>query len=155
MDTDRVLGLDIGADAYITKPFNALEVMAYVRALLRRYYKLGAVPIPDAEPDVITVGELEFDVKNFLLKKNGSILPLTATELKIIAKLMRNPNRVFTKTQLYECINGYLYESDNNTMMVHISNIRSKIEDDPSEPKYIKTIRGVGYKLEKNDGENQ
>ena len=148
MDADKVLGLDIGADAYLTKPFNALEVVAYVKAALRRYYELGAEQAPHAAPQVLTVGALTLDTEQFILRKNGQIVPLTSTELKILTRLMRCPGRVFTKAQLYECVGGAFYESDDNTMMVHISNLRAKIEDDPARPQYIKTVRGLGYKIE-------
>lgn len=148
METDKVLGLNIGADAYITKPFNALEVVAYVKSALRRYYQLGADSAPAAAPRVITVGELELDTDKFVLRKNGLIVPLTSTELKILAEMMRCPGRVFTRAQLYECVGGTFYESDDNTMMVHISNLRAKIEHDPASPHYIKTVRGLGYKIE-------
>ena len=86
----------------------------------------------------------------FILRKRGRIVPLTPAEMKIVVKLMSAPGRVYTKAQLYTCIGGEFYESDDNTMMVHISNIRSKIEDDPSNPRYIKTVRGLGYKIEAN-----
>ena len=141
-DADKIMGLDIGADAYISKPFNPLEVIAYIKALLRRCVK------NTEEKEVLTLGELDLDMEKFILRKNGLVLPLTLTELKIVAKMMKTPERVFTKAQLYECINGELYESDDNTMMVHISNIRSKIEEDPANPQYIKTVRGLGYKIE-------
>lgn len=146
MDVDEVLGLNLGADAYIKKPFNPLVVVAQVKAVLRRTYELDS-PQTDESP-LLVVGELEFDPEKFLLRKRGKILPLTPAELKIMAKLMKTPERVYTKAQLYECINGDLYETDDNTMMVHISNIRSKIEDNPEKPNYIKTVRGLGYKIE-------
>lgn len=148
MDTDKVLGLNIGADAYITKPFNALEVVAYVKSALRRYYQLGADSVPAAASRVLSVGELELDTDKFVLRKNGLTVPLTSTELKIIAEMMRCPGRVFTRAQLYECVGGTFYESDDSTMMVHISNLRAKIEHDPANPRYIKTVRGLGYKIE-------
>ena len=151
LDTDKILGLNLGADAYMTKPFNPLEVVAYVKASLRRYYDLGGdvqTPLPDSQEDVLTVGELTFHLYRFVLKKRGKVIPLTPSELKIIMKLMQSPGRVYTKAQLYTCIGGELYESDDNTMMVHISNLRAKIEDDPSNPRYIKTVRGLGYKIE-------
>ena len=148
LDTDKVLGLNIGADAYLTKPFNALEVVAYVKATLRRYYQLGAEPAAPAAPHTIRIGALELDTASFILRKNGKTVPLTSTELKILAQLMQSPGRVFTKAQLYECVGGAYYESDDNTMMVHISNLRAKIEDDPANPQYIKTVRGLGYKIE-------
>lgn len=153
LDTDRILGLNLGADAYLTKPFNPLEVIAYVKSALRRYYELGSNDPIDKntmEEPSLTVGELQLDLLKFILRKRGRIVPLTPAELKIVVKLMRSPGHVYTKAQLYACIGGELYESDDNTMMVHISNIRSKIEDDPSNPKYIKTVRGLGYKIEAN-----
>lgn len=153
MDTDRILGLNLGADAYLTKPFNPLEVVAYVKSALRRYYELGCDDSAHKNTSgetSLTVGELQMDLLKFILRKRGRVVPLTPTELKIVVKLMQSPGRVYTKAQLYACIGGELYESDDSTMMVHISNIRSKIEDDPSNPRYIKTIRGLGYKIEAN-----
>ena len=151
LDSDRILGLNLGADAYLTKPFNPLEVVAYVKSALRRYYQLGGneSAVKSApEEQTLNVGELELDLLKFILRKRGRIVPLTPTEMKIVIKLMHHPGHVYTKAQLYSCIGGELYESDDNTMMVHISNIRSKIEDDPSNPRYIKTVRGLGYKIE-------
>lgn len=149
--TDRILGLNIGADAYVTKPFNPFEVIAYIKALLRRFYELGANKENVKASKLLTEGELSLDPENFILKKNGQTILLTASEFKILSKLMHTPGRVYTKAQLYECINGDYIDSDDNVVMVHISNIRSKIEDDPSNPAYIKTIRGLGYKFEKKD----
>lgn len=142
MDVDKILGLNLGADIYITKPFNPLEVLANINALLRRcsYEKESGT--------ILHYGELSLNLDEYTLRKNGEIVVLTSTELKILAKLMKNPNRIFTKEQLYECINGETFENDDNTMMVHISNLRAKIEDNPSTPNYIKTIRGLGYKFE-------
>ena len=153
LDTDRILGLNLGADAYLTKPFNPLEVVAFVKSALRRYYELGgnaAAEKSAVEKTTLTVGELELDLLKFILRRRGQIVPLTPAELKIVLKLMQSPGRVYTKAQLYACIGGELYESDDNTMMVHISNIRAKIEDDPSNPRYIKTVRGLGYKIEEH-----
>lgn len=153
LDTDRILGLNLGADAYLTKPFNPLEVVAYVKSALRRYYELGgnaAAEKSAVKKTTLTVGELELDLLKFILRRRGQIVPLTPAELKIVLKLMQSPGRVYTKAQLYACIGGELYESDDNTMMVHISNIRAKIEDDPSNPRYIKTVRGLGYKIEEH-----
>lgn len=148
MDTDRILGLNLGADAYIAKPFNPLEVLAYVRAIYRRHYHLGEHGEEQQESKVLQVGELTLDTENFQLMKRGEPVLLTSTELKILTKMMRNPGRIFTKAQLYECVNGEYFESDSNTMMVHISNIRAKVEDNPGAPQYIKTVRGLGYKIE-------
>ena len=98
--------------------------------------------------NIIKVGDLSLDLNKYILKKNNKVIPLTSTELKILALMLKAPGKVFTKTQIYEVINGDYYECDDNTMMVHISNIRSKIEDNPSKPVYIKTVRGLGYKIE-------
>lgn len=148
LDSDKVLGLDIGADAYITKPFNPLEVVAYVKALIRRGYEFSLDS--GSNPDIV-IGDLVLQMDKYLLKKRDEIVPLTSTELKIIAKMMQNSGKVFTKSQLYECISGDYFESDDNTMMVHISNIRSKIEDNPANPSYIITVRGLGYKFENKE----
>ena len=148
MDSDKILGLDIGADAYITKPFNPLEVVAYVKALLRRYNEFEE---SNKESDVIKVGELSLDLNKYILKKNNKVIPLTSTELKILTMLMKYPGKIFAKAQIYEVINGDYYECDDNTMMVHISNIRSKIENNPSKPVYVKTVRGLGYKIENKE----
>lgn len=142
MDSDKILGLDIGADVYITKPFNPLEVVAYVKSILRR------VKREEKEDNIIIVGDLKLDINKYILKKKGEVVALTSTELKLLTYMMRNVDKVFTKSSLYEIINGNYCECDENTIMVHISNIRSKIEDNPSKPSYIKTVRGLGYKFE-------
>ena len=115
LDTDRILGLNLGADAYLTKPFNPLEVVAYVKSALRRYYELGgnaAAEKSAVEKTTLTVGELELDLLKFILRRRGQIVPLTPAELKIVLKLMQSPGRVYTKAQLYACIGGELYESE-------------------------------------------
>lgn len=146
LDQDRILGLNIGADAYLTKPFNPLGVVAYVKSAVRRWESTKTLAAE--ETGKVVVGELELDQERFTLRKNGVPVQLTSSELKIISKMMKAPEHVFTKAQLYECINGEFYDSDDNTMMVHISNLRAKVEDDPSHPRYIKTVRGLGYKIE-------
>lgn len=147
-DSDKILGLDIGADDYITKPFNPLEVVARVQSNLRRKYKLDNGST-EANSEMLTVGELTLDTKKFILKKNDKEIPLTPTEFKILATLMEKPGRVFTKAQIYERINGEYFENDDNTMMVHISKLREKLGDDSKNPKYLKTVRGLGYKIDK------
>ncbi len=142
MDVDKVLGFDIGADAYITKPFNPLEVIANINAILRRTNL-------NNQAKEIVIDNLVLNLEEYTLKKNNNLINLTTTEFKILSILMKNPNKIFTKSELYEYLNGSYYEFDDNVMMVHISNIRNKIEDNPKEPKYIKTLRGVGYKFEK------
>ena len=145
-DSDKILGLNLGADDYIAKPFNPLEIVARVNSGIRRFYKLNP-SLNDS--DILKVGDLELDTESIVLKKNGKEISLTATEFKILQMLMKNPGKVFTKVQIYEKINGEYFESDDNTMMVHMSKLRDKIEDDSKNPKYIKTIRGLGYKMEK------
>lgn len=140
-DNDKILGLNLGADDYIAKPFNPVEIVARVKAQLRRAARNSS--------DVITVRELSLDTAAFQLTKSGIPIPLTPMEYKILALLMRSSGRIFTKIQLYEGAIGNYFEGDDNTMMVHISKLREKIEDDPRNPRYIITVRGLGYKLEK------
>jgi len=148
MDSDKILGLTLGADDYLTKPFNPLEVVARIKSQLRRYYEFNSTPTEDAV-NVIVVGELELDSSNLCINKNGKPINLTPTEFKILSLMMKTPGKIFTKMQIFENINGDYYESDDNTLMVHISKIREKIEDDPKNPLYLKTVRGLGYKIEK------
>jgi len=147
MDSDKIYGLNLGADAYLTKPFNPQEVVAYINATLRRYYKLGANDSIDRSA-ILRVGELELDTQDCILKKKGRYIPLTSAEYKLLVLMMRNPGKIYTKRQLYECLTGDKYLNDDNTVMVHISNMRGKIEDNPSKPQYIRTLRGIGYKVE-------
>ena len=139
-DNDKILGLNLGADDYIAKPFNPMEVVARLKAQLRR---AGGGP-----RTLLTVGDLTLDTAAMQLTQNGCPVPLTPTEYKILAQLMAAPGRIFTKVQLYEGIAGEYFESNDNTMMVHISKLREKIGDDPKNPRYIITIRGLGYKIE-------
>ncbi len=147
LDSDKILGLNLGADDYMVKPFNPLELIARINANLRRFYNLGSQQKND--DGKIVIGDLVLDTRMLTLEKNGEPIALTAMEYKILHMLMQSPGRVFTKMQIYEEINGEYYSNDDNTMMVHISNIRDKIEEDPKNPKYVKTVRGLGYKVEK------
>lgn len=148
-DSDKILGLDLGADDYMTKPFNPLEIVARVKSNLRRFYHLNENN-GSFRDGILKVGELELDTRTLVFTKSGKEIPLTPTEYKIVAMLMENPGRVYTKVQIYENINGEYFENDDNTMMVHISKLREKIEDDSKKPLYLKTVRGLGYKIEKN-----
>ncbi len=140
-DNDKILGLNLGADDYIAKPFNPVEIAARVKAQLRRTARRSG--------NVLTVRDLALDTASFQLTKRGEPILLTPMEYKILAMLMRSPGRIFTKIQLYEGAIGTYFEGDDNTMMVHISKLRDKLEDDPRHPQYIITVRGLGYKLEK------
>ncbi|WP_261854267.1 response regulator transcription factor [Clostridium folliculivorans] len=143
-ELDKILGLELGADDYITKPFSLNELNARINASLRRigYFK-NSLP----KESKIQRGELTLDLDNYQLIKNGTPIDLTAKEFEIIKLLLENPKRVFTKTQLFSSIWQDDFMKDENTVMVHIRRVREKIEDNPSEPKYIKTIWGIGYKL--------
>lgn len=140
-DNNKILGLNLGADDYIAKPFNPVEIVARVKAQLRRAERTSG--------SILTVRELTLDTASFQLTKNGQPILLTPMEYKILAMLMRSPGRIFTKIQLYEGAIGTYFEGDDNTMMVHISKLREKIEDDPKNPRHIITVRGLGYKIEK------
>ena len=147
-DADKILGLNMGADDYMTKPFNPLEVVARVKSNLRRYYKLNeAITAPMGT--VLMVKDLKLDMGTCTLERNGQMIPLTSTEYKILQLLMKHPGRIFTKIQIYESAIGEYFGNDENTIMVHISRLRDKIEDDVKNPEYIKTVRGLGYKIEK------
>lgn len=148
-DSDKILGLDLGADDYLSKPFNPLEVVARVNSNLRRFYHLNDAAAVVEDSKVLQVGELALHTGSLQLFKNGEEISVTPTEYKILAMLMEHPGHVFTKVQIYENIKGEYFDSDDNTMMVHISKLREKIEEDSKNPRYLKTVRGLGYKMEK------
>ncbi|QOR34927.1 response regulator transcription factor [Clostridium sp. 'deep sea'] len=149
LDEDKVLGLNLGADDYITKPFNPLEVVARVNAVLRRFYNLGTRS--DSNKSSIThYGDLVINSDSFTVTRSEKDIILTPIEFRILQLLIKNAGRVYTKSQIYEHVIGEYFETDNNTLMAHISNLRNKLGDSSKNPKYIKTIRGLGYKVEKN-----
>lgn len=148
-DTDSILGLNLGADDYITKPFNPLVIVARVSAQLRRYYNLGGSTASSASCDVLRLGDLELDTATLTLKKQGEEVMLTPNEFKLLSFMMKSPGRVYTKAQLCEAVNGEFFDNYENAIMVHISHLRDKIEDDSKNPRYIKNVRGLGYKIEK------
>lgn len=144
-DVDKVLGLGLGADDYIEKPFSIAELVARVGAQLRRNNEyISQKGKPSA---CISYGNLSIDKEKCCVYKNGEPIELGAKEYKLLLYFMEHPERVFTKRQLYQAVWEEDYYSDDNTIMVHISRIRNRIEDDPQIPKYLKTIRGIGYKL--------
>lgn len=142
-DAERILGLNVGADDYICKPFNPLEVVARVKSNLRRFYSLGS---GEGRTEKLTIGNLELDTEKCLLLKAGKAMDLTSVEYKIMELLMKHPGKVFTKQQIYEYAWGEDYFVADNNIMVAISKLRTKLDEDPS--RYIKTLRGLGYRLE-------
>ncbi len=144
-DMDKVLGLGLGADDYLSKPFSVSELIARVGAQLRRSNEY----LTPREKSVTTVtyGNLSMDREKCCAFKDGKPIELGAKEYKLLLYFVENPERVFTKRQLYHAVWEEDFYYDDNTIMVHISRIRSRIEDDPQKPKYLKTIRGIGYKL--------
>ena len=149
-DTDKILGLSMGADDYVTKPYNPQELAARVRSQLLRYTLLGDVHAEKREGEIVN-GRLSYDPERRELKADGELVKLTATELKIVDLLMRNPGRVFPAEEIYQRV----WQSDSyaceNTVMVHIRRIREKIELNPKEPDYIKVVWGIGYKMEQHN----
>ncbi|MFA6982979.1 MAG: response regulator transcription factor [Sedimentibacter sp.] len=149
-DMDKVLGLELGADDYIAKPFSMSELIARVRAQLRRN---NDYMITKAEKkELIRYGDLTIDKECCCAYINDEQIELNAKEYKLLLYLMESPERVFTKKQLYNAVWDDDYYYDDNTIMVHISHLRNKIEIDSQNPEYIKTIRGIGYKLHKTGG---
>jgi DNA-binding response OmpR family regulator len=145
-ELDRVLGLEIGADDYVTKPFSIVELIARVKALLRRV-ELLARPQETSEEPVITVGELEMDLKRRNVLLRGRPVDLTAKEFDLLLYFARNQGRVFTRAQLLDAIWGYSHDGYEHTVNSHINRLRAKIEDNPARPDYILTVWGVGYKF--------
>ncbi|GAB6415862.1 response regulator transcription factor [Bacillus luti] len=144
-DVDKAVGLGLGADDYICKPFSMIELAARVKAGIRRFTKYSAT---ETIEKMIQIGDLTIDPINFTVEKNGKSLKLTLKEFEILKLFVKNQNRVFTKAQIYTLVWNEEYYGDDNVINVHMRRLREKIENDPSNPEYIKTLWGIGYKLE-------
>jgi DNA-binding response OmpR family regulator len=142
-ETDRIVGLELGADDYVTKPFSPREVVARVRAVLRRTGRDAVLP----EDEVLQVDALRLDGAKRTLSVGDKQVELTPSEFDILRVMMASPGRVFTRTQLLEASQGEVYEGYERTIDTHIKNLRRKIEDAPHRPEYILTVHGVGYKM--------
>lgn len=145
-DTDKILGLQVGADDYVTKPFNPLELIARVKSQLRRYVKLGHF---EGRNRTIDLNGLTIDQEAKEVAVNGDAVKLTPIEYKIVELLMLNAGRVFSISEIYECVWQEPCYNAENTVAVHIRKIREKIEIDPKNPRYLKVVWGIGYKMEK------
>lgn len=148
-DSDKTLGLGFGADDYITKPFSITEVLARIKANIRRntqYAATASAAAADSDP-ILSKGKLVMNLNNYSVHKDGTAIDLTAKEFEILKILLANPSKVYTKAQLYSLVWNDAYLGDENAVNVHISRLRSKIEENPRDPHYIMTVWGIGYKL--------
>ncbi len=149
-ETDKVAGLELGADDYMTKPFSMREFIARIKAMLRRaeMLKSEAAVTGESAPSVVKSGDLEIDLTKHRVSRAGAVIDLSPKEFDLLAFLARNRERVFSREQLLEKVWGYDYAGDTRTVDVHIRWLRQKIERDPAHPRRLITVRGVGYKLE-------
>lgn len=145
-DSDKVLGLNIGADDYITKPFNPVEVLARVKSQLRRYTSLGGMP---KKADRLVIGGIELEDESKTVTADGEPVSLTPMEYNILRLLMASPGRVFSSAQIYRQVWNENACGSENAVAVHIRHLREKIEINPSEPRYLKVVWGLGYKMER------
>ena len=148
-DTDKVLGLTLGADDYITKPFSPLEVKARVHSQLRRYLRLGGIKAPE----ILEIGGIALDDRSKAVTLDGEPVSLTPTEYDILRLLMQNPGKVFSPKEIYASVRDGCYAGESgigseNTVAVHIRHLREKLELDPAEPRWLKVVWGHGYKME-------
>jgi len=145
-EQDRITGLDLGADDYVTKPFSLGELLARVRAVLRRVEGEGG-------PEELSFGELAIDFRRHEVLLQGRVVSLTPTEFRLLAALTREPGRAFTRLHLIHEVLGYDFEGFERTIDTHIKNLRKKLESDPRNPRHIKTVFGVGYRFEPGEGD--
>jgi two-component system OmpR family response regulator len=149
-ETDKVVGLELGADDYMTKPFSMREFLARIRAMLRRaeMMKMVESSAKETTPSIIKVGGLEIDFARHKVSQSGTTIDLSPKEFDLLAFLLKNREQVFSRDQLLERIWGYDYTGDTRTVDVHMRWLRQKIETDPTDPRHLLTVRGVGYKFE-------
>ena len=141
-EVDKVVGLELGADDYVTKPYSPRELVARIRAVLRRGIE------PDLSPATLEAGPVRMDVERHVVSVNGDVVALPLKEFELLELLLRNSGRVLTRGQLIDRVWGTDYVGDTKTLDVHVKRVRAKIEPEPSEPRYIVTVRGVGYKFD-------
>ena len=146
-EIDIVVGLELGADDYVTKPYSTRELLARIRAVLRR-----RIEVEDFDEAVLEGGRVRMDVDRHTVEVDGEAVPMPLKEFELLELLMRNPGRVLTRGQLIDRVWGSDYFGDTKTLDVHVKRIRSKIEPDPGSPKYLLTVRGLGYKLADDEG---
>ena len=141
-ESDRIVGLELGADDYVVKPFSPKELVARVRAVLRRTEQAAGGP-----PEVIRAGDVELDTARMRATVDGAPVALTPTEFELVATLARQPGRVFTRSQLLNAVHGVAFESYERAIDAHVKNIRRKLEPEPRRPRYLLTVYGVGYRF--------
>jgi two-component system response regulator RegX3 len=144
-EIDKVVGLELGADDYVTKPYSSRELVARIRAVLRRNGEIGD---EGADTGALVVGPVRLDTERHVIEINGAVSQFPLKEFELLEFLMRNSGRVLTRTQLIDRVWGSDYVGDTKTLDVHIKRLRAKIEKDPANPVYIQTVRGLGYKME-------
>ncbi|SDD66325.1 response regulator transcription factor [Sporomusa acidovorans] len=140
-ESDRLVGLELGADDYVTKPFSSKEVVARAKAILRRTNRAVL------RKETIKIGGLTIDMDSYQVSRDGQVVELTPTEFKIVELLATNPGKVYSRLQIAEQVHGYTFEGYERTIDAHIKNLRRKLEANPKEPQYIQTVYGMGYKL--------